>query len=282
MHYSTLVCALDSRFMISPTAVELLGNELLAKLNESDRQRLAAHMMFFELDSKDILQPAGDDVVDTWIPCRSSLASFQLGSVDGDGSVEVALIGREGAIGGVVSNGSLPADANAVVRVGGPFFRLKTAALEQAKLDSLTLRHWFARYSDCLIAQVFQTCACNATHLLAAMAGTCQPQINITQEQLAETLGVGRTFLARVIRQLGDEGVITTGRGAITIVNRSALHAKACRCTELIENHYDVVLTASIPMIDLHEAGLLLSACHCSLRQRVMPIGRSPTPYAEC
>lgn len=121
--------------MISPTAVEMLGNELLAKLNESDRQRLAAHMMVFELNRKDILQPAGEDVVDTWFPCGPSLASYQLWSEDGVGAVEVALIGREGAIGGIVSNGSLPAYANAVVRVGGPFFRLKTAALEQAKLN---------------------------------------------------------------------------------------------------------------------------------------------------
>ncbi len=242
--------------MISPTAVEMLDNELLAKLNESDRQRLAAHMMVFELNRKDILQPAGEDVVDTWFPCGPSLASYQLWSEDGVGAVEVALIGREGAIGGIVSNGSLPAYANAVVRVGGPFFRLKTAALEQAKLESLTLRHWFSRYSDCLIAQVFQTSACNATHtimqrtakwLLAAMARTRLPEVAITQEQLAETLGVGRTFVARIIRQLRDEGIVTTSRGAITVVNRNALQAKACRCTQLIEDHYDAVLHGIYP-----------------------------------
>ena len=242
--------------MISPTPAEMLDNELLAKLNEDDRRRLAPHMMVFELDRKDVLQPAGEDVVDTWFPCGSSLASFQIGSEDGEGAVEVALIGREGAIGGIVSNGSLPAYATAVVLVGGPFFRLKTAALEQAKLDSLTLRHWFARYSDCLIAQVFQTSACNATHtimqragkwLLAAMARTRRPEVNITQEQLAETLGVGRTFVARVVRQLRDENIITTRRGAIVVIDRHALQAKACRCTEHIENHYDVVLHGIYP-----------------------------------
>jgi hypothetical protein len=213
--------------MIMPTPNELLENELLAKLSEKDRQRLAAHMMLFELGRKHILQPAGEDVVDTWFPCGSSLASFQLWSEDGAIAVEVALVGREGAIGGIVSNGSLPAYANAVVRVGGPFLRLKTAALEQAKLDSLSLRHWFSRYSDCLIAQVFQTSACNATHtitqraakwLLAAMARTRLAQIDITQEQLAETLGVGRTFVARVVAQFRDEGIVTTSRGAITVV----------------------------------------------------------------
>ncbi|MEZ2409283.1 Crp/Fnr family transcriptional regulator [Bosea sp. RCC_152_1] len=237
--------------MISPTTTEMLDNELLAKLNEDDRRRLAVHMMMFELAPQHILQPAGEEVVDTWFPCGSSLASFQLLSEDGSGAVEVALVGREGAIGGIVSNGSLPAYANAIVRIGGPFFRIKTAALEQAKLESITLRHWFARYSDCLIAQVFQTSACNATHtimqrsakwLLAAMARTRNPRVNTTQEQLAETLGVGRTFVTRIVHQLRNEGIIFTNRGAITVLNKSALKEKACRCTDLIENHYDIVL----------------------------------------
>jgi hypothetical protein len=242
--------------MISPTVTEMLDNELLAKLNDDDRRRLAVHIMVFELSPQDILQPAGEDVVDTWFPCGPSLASYQLWTEDGSGAVEVALIGREGAIGGIVSNGSLPAYANAVVRIGGPFFRVKTAALEQAKLESITLRHWFARYSDCLIAQVFQTSACNATHtimqrsakwLLAAMARSRDPRVNITQEQLAETLGVGRTFVTRIVHQLRGEGIIATNRGAITILNKNGLKAKACHCTELIENHYDTVLHGIYP-----------------------------------
>jgi hypothetical protein len=100
--------------MISPAPAEMLGNELLAKLNEHDRQRLARHMMLLDLDRNHILHAAGDDVVDTWFPCGSSLASFQLWSEDGEGAVEVALVGREGAIGGIVSNGSLPAYAGPV------------------------------------------------------------------------------------------------------------------------------------------------------------------------
>jgi CRP-like cAMP-binding protein len=168
----------------------------------------------------------------------------------------VALIGREGAVGGIVSNGSLPAYANAVVRVGGQFFRIKTAALEQAKLESIALRHWFARYSDCLIAQVFQTSACNATHtimqrsakwLLAAMERTRQSHVEITQEELAQMLGVGRTFVTRVVRQLRNEGIITTRRGAVVVLDRAALQAKSCRCTALIENHYDTVLHGIYP-----------------------------------
>src|SRR5690606_22716 len=126
---------------------------------------------------------------------------------DDNSAVEVALVGREGAIGGIVSNGNVPAYATAMVRTSGRFLRVKTASLEEAKLDSLPLRHWFSRYSDCLIAQIFQTAACNATHtiiqrtskwLLAAVSRTEGTEIRMTQEQLAEMLGVGRTFVTRI------------------------------------------------------------------------------------
>jgi len=233
------------------SASEMIENELLAKLNVEDRQRLAAHISVHELKRNEVVQAAGERVVDTWFPCGSSLVSYQLWAEDGDGAVEVALIGREGAIGGIVSNGSLPAYANAIVRVGGTFLRVKTAALEQAKLESISIRHWFARYSDCLIAQVFQTSACNATHtitqrtgkwLLAAIQRTRQPHVQVTQEQLGEMLGVGRTFVTRVIRRLRDEGVVETRRGAIIVLDQAALRTKSCDCTRLIERHYENVL----------------------------------------
>ena len=118
--------------MISPAPIEMLENELLGKLSEADRHRLAAHMMVFELDQNAVLQPAGEAVLDTWFPCGSSLASFQLWT-EGGTAVEVALIGREGAIGGIVSNGSLPAYANAVVRVGGLLLSYKDGSTRASK-----------------------------------------------------------------------------------------------------------------------------------------------------
>jgi len=245
--------------MASPTPEDMLQNELLAKLNEEDRRRLAPHAMVFELNRGDILHHAGAEVTETWFPCGSSLASFQLWADAGAGAVEVALVGREGAVGGIVSNGRVPAYATAIVRAGGGFFRIKTAALEQAKLDSISMRHWFSRYSDCLIAQVFQTAACNATHtimqrtarwLLAAMVRTRRTDFDVTQEELAETLGVGRTFVSRVIRQLRDEKVIITRRGGLTVLDTHALQKKSCQCTALVENHFDVVLHGIYPWND--------------------------------
>jgi len=243
--------------MTAPTLEDLSRNALLATLNEADRKRLTPHMLVFDLKSGHVLQQAGDEVVDTWFPCGPAMAAFCIAAHANTQAVEVALVGREGAIGGIVSNGHVPSYATAQVRFSGRFLPIKTKALEQAKLDSISLRHWFSRYSDCLLAQVFQTAACNATHtisqraakwLLAAVARTDGTEFEMTQEQLAEMLGVGRTFVTRVVKRLRDEGTIATRRGVFTIKNEALLRETACGCTTAIENHFDTVLHGIYPV----------------------------------
>lgn len=241
--------------MSTPAREDIAANRLLATLSQADRDSLAGHMMAFDLKAQHVLQRAGDEVVDTWFPCGPAMAAFSVRIEEG-ASVEVALVGREGAIGGIVSNGHVPAFANAQVMYEGRFLRIKTAALEQAKLDSMTLRHWFSRYSDCLLAQVFQTAACNATHtisqrsakwLLAAMQRTGESEFAITHEQLGEMLGVGRSFVSRVISRLRDAGTIETRRGMFIVRNEQALRDSACGCSTAIEDHFDIVMHGIYP-----------------------------------
>jgi Crp-like helix-turn-helix domain len=242
--------------MTAPRIDDLADNALLAKLRDDDRRRLAPHMMVLDFQAKHTLQRAGDDVVDTWFPCRSAMAAFSVWVDDVNPAVEVALVGREGAIGGIVSNGNVPAYATCQVRSSGRFLRIKTAALEQCKLDSISLRHWFSRYSDCLLAQIFQTAACNATHtiiqrtakwLLAAAARTDKLEFEMTHDQLAQMLGVGRTFVTRTVSQLRGEGVLDTRRGVFIINDEPALRQKSCHCTTSIEDHFDKVLHGIYP-----------------------------------
>ncbi|WP_439815449.1 Crp/Fnr family transcriptional regulator [Zavarzinia sp. CC-PAN008] len=236
-------------------AADLAGNLLISVLREQDMNRLTPHMRVFEMRGGDILQKAGDVVHDTWFPCGAALAGFCV-EMDEGSQIDVAVVGREGAIGGIVSNGDVPAFATAKVRFPGRFLRIKTAALEMAKVESLPMRHWFARYSDCLFAQVFQSSACNASHstlqraakwLLAGMDRTSGTEIEMTQEQFAEMLGVGRPFVARVIARLRDDGVIATRRGTFRIVDEAGLRALSCSCTATISNHFDTVLHGIYP-----------------------------------
>jgi len=241
--------------MSTPTPDDMASNALLATLSDADRLRLMPHILVFDLEAHHVLQHAGDEVTDTWFPCGPAMAAFCVAAKEAT-PVDVALVGPECAIGGIVSNGHVPAFATALVRHGGRFLRIKTAALEQAKLDSLALRHWFSRYSDCLLAQVFQTAACNASHtisqrtakwLLAAVSRTRGHRFQMTHEQLAEMLGVGRSFVTRVVTRLRDAGTIETKRGVFIIKDERSLRRAACDCTMLIEDHFDTVMHGIYP-----------------------------------
>ncbi|WP_428668665.1 Crp/Fnr family transcriptional regulator [Reyranella sp.] len=244
------------RPITTPTEADMAQNGLLAVLVEADRIRLRGQMMVLDLEANIILHRAGDDVVDTWFPLGSASAAFCVEDVDGD-RMDVAQIGREGAVGGIVSNGHLPAYSTAVVRFPGRFIRIRTTALEQAKLSSIALRHWFSRYSDCLMAQVFQTAVCNGRHtikqrtaklLLAALERTGDREIAITQEQLASIMGVGRPFISRVLSSMRQEGVIESRRLRQIIRDEKKLRSLSCGCTVLIEDHFDKVLHGIYPV----------------------------------
>jgi hypothetical protein len=239
----------------TPTPAEMTQNGLLAVLLEEDRERLRPQMMVLDREAGALLHRHGDEVVDTWFPLAAASAAFCIVDIDGE-AMDVAQIGREGAIGGIVSNGRLPAYSTAVVRFSGRFIRIKTTALEQAKLGSIALRHWFARYSDCLMAQVFQTAVCNGKHtirqrtaklLLAALERTGERALEITQDQLAEMLGVGRPFVSRVLGDMRQKGVIESRRGMLIIKDEKNLRMLSCGCTTLIENHFDTVLHGIYP-----------------------------------
>jgi Mn-dependent DtxR family transcriptional regulator len=83
---------------------------------------------------------------------------------------------------------------------------------------------------------------------LGSVARTGRVEFEMTQEQLAEMLGVGRTFVTRVVRQLRDEGLVDTRRGVFLVKDEAALRDKSCRCTTAIEDHFDTVLHGIYPV----------------------------------
>lgn len=84
--------------------------------------------------------------------------------------------------------------------------------------------------------------------MLAGGARTSKLEFEMTQDQLAEMLGVGRTFVTRIVRQLRDEGVLDTRRGVFIVKDETALRQKSCRCTTSIEDHFDTVLHGIYPL----------------------------------
>src|SRR6266478_2775870 len=236
--------------------IERPHNNLLRRLNASDFALLSPHLVHVYAEAGELLYNPGDNVVTVHFPCGPALASFMVPNEDGR-DVETILVGREGAVGGIVSQGSLPAYTRIMVKFGGPFVRLQVRKLEAAKLKSATLRNVFARYADCLLAQIFQATACNAIHsieqrtakwIISAMERTNgEDVVPLTHEQLATLLGVGRSYTSRVIQTFKAEGVLETRRGSILVRNREALQGRACRCNESIKNHFEEVLRGVYP-----------------------------------
>jgi CRP-like cAMP-binding protein len=232
------------------------GNNLLRALRTDDVALLQPQLRDWEAKRGVVLYEPGDNVDWVYFPCGSSLISFLVVLEDGQ-AVETALIGREGAVGGIVSQGRLPAYARAQVQFGGQFLRIRSVDLEQAKLRSLTLRHLFARYADCVMAQVFQAVACNATHsieqrtakwLKAAMDRTGDHEVPLTQEQLAEMLGVGRSYISRILRHLRKRGFLETKRGRMRVTDVVALEGLACGCNYSVLTHFEEVLCGIYPI----------------------------------
>src|SRR6266853_2384959 len=207
-------------------------NNLLRRLSAKDFALIAPHLAQEEADAGELLYNPGDHVDTVHFPCGPGLASFLVTSEDGR-DVETILVGREGAVGGIVSEGHLPAYTRIMVKFGGPFVRLHVGKLDAAKIKSATLRNVFARYADCMLAQIFQSTACNAIHsieqrtakwIISAMERTDDTDaVPLTHEQLATMRGVGRSYVSRVIQTFKAEGVLETRRGSILVLNREAL-----------------------------------------------------------
>ena len=237
-------------------------NNLLRRLRASDYALIADDLDACELDEDALLYNPGDDVGVVHFPCGASLVSYLIASEDGR-DVEATLVGREGAVGGIVSQGYLPAYSRIVVKFGGPFTRLSIGKLERAKLNSPGLRDVFARYADCLLAQILQSTACNAIHsieqrtakwIISAMDRTGSDVVPLTHEQLAGMLGVGRSYASRVIQTFKVDGVLETRRGAIVVRNRAALDARSCQCNESVKTHFEDVLRGVYPTEEAADA----------------------------
>ncbi len=243
------------------TAGERPFNNLLRRLNDADFALIEPHLVAADAAPNDLLYSPGDDVETVHFPCGPSLVSYMVTNEDGR-DVETILIGREGAVGGIVSQGHLPAYTRITVKFAGPFVRMPISKLDAAKTKSRTLNNIFARYADCMLAQIFQSTACNAIHsieqrtakwIISAMERTEDADmVPLTHEQLATLLGVGRSYTSRVIQTFKAEGILDTRRGSILVRDREALQKRACLCNEAVKNHFEEVLRGVYPTEEAH------------------------------
>lgn len=233
-------------------------SNLLSALRPKERALLKPFVTECHLAAGETIYEPGQVVRFAYFPRNSALAVFLVMMENGE-VVETTMVGREGALGGIVSQGSIPCYARSCVMHEGDFYRIASTDLEQVKEQSPQIRHLFARYADCMMAQVFQSVACNASHtieqraakwLCAALDRTGKDEIAMTQEQLASMMGIGRSYASRVVQRFKADGVIQTRRGGLKVLNADGLRARACGCNELVKQHFETVLKGVYPTGD--------------------------------
>jgi CRP-like cAMP-binding protein len=235
------------------------GNQILRLLPQAALETLEPALEFEDVGFGDSLFEAGDDVAHAHFPLDSTVVALVLPMRDGR-IVEAATIGREGAIGGIVSLGLRPAFARATVQIPGFVARIPLARLEAGKRIAPEVHDVLARYADCLTAQVLQSVGCATLHPLEARCARWllmthdrlrRQELPLTQESLAQMFGVARTYVTRIAAALQNRGAISYRRGIIRIVSRSALEECSCECYGLVRRHFERVLPGLYPVEEL-------------------------------
>ena len=227
------------------------GNRLLSTFNGEARALLEPFGDMLDLGTGDTVLERGELVRWSLFPVGPTMISMTV-ELTGGRSAEVASVGREGAVGGIVSCGQAPAFSQARVLVPGPAFRVSLEALEDAKNQSPFIANLFCRFSDFLLAQVMQSVVCNSFHSIPERAARwllhaqdrAGDRIELTQEAFAGLLGVQRTTINAVVQQLGSEGLIATGRGNVRVTDRAGLKRRACECYDRLQHHFNAVIGA--------------------------------------
>ncbi|MBJ6125805.1 Crp/Fnr family transcriptional regulator [Microvirga splendida] len=228
-------------------------NRLLAALEPEDFSWLEPHLEIVDLPRGKVLFEMGEPIRHTYFP-HDAIVSL-LTVLQSGGSVEMAVFGREGALGFVSALVTRQSFGRYITQVAGTASRVALEWLNEGVAERPKLRHAMFRFTEAFLAQTLQTVACNAVHsvearccrsILTTRDRTDRDDVPLTHETLAEMLGVQRSTVSSVTSALQRSGLILQGRGTIRITNREGLEATACECYRAICESYDRLLPGAL------------------------------------
>ncbi|NML24141.1 Crp/Fnr family transcriptional regulator [Zoogloea dura] len=213
------------------------ANRLLAALPPQENARLLAHCDTVDLQFAEVLAEPGEPIRHVWFPTGSAIA--QIRRIDAHASLEVGLIGDEGALGIPLALDATESSLRALVQAPGGALRISAPAFCRVLEDSPALSRILRQYIHVLMGQLAQTAGCTRFHLLEPRLArwllmtqdrTHSNGFHITHEFLAQILGVRRVGITHAASTLQQHQLIHYRRGDIAIVDRAGLEAAACTC----------------------------------------------------
>jgi CRP-like cAMP-binding protein len=224
-------------------------NRLLAALSAEDQALIAPHLVQVDLERGRLLYDPGDRIDVVYFPHDGVISLMTL--MENGAAIESATIGREGALGLMAAVAPRQSLSRAIVQTPTRAARIRAELLHESWEKSPRIRDLVDRHTEALYGHAIQSVACNALHSVEARFCrwllTCHDRISsntvaLTQEFLADMLGVQRTTVTAVARTLQAKGAIRYRRGVVDIIDRQVLEQLACECYGVIRRTYERLL----------------------------------------
>ncbi|MDP3088269.1 MAG: Crp/Fnr family transcriptional regulator [Methylotenera sp.] len=228
-----------------------MQNHLLNALKGKDINRFKEDLELIEMPLGQVLYESGEKLDYVYFPTTSIISLLYV--MENGASAEIAVVGNEGILGISIFMGGETTPSRAIVQSAGYAYRLKVQLLKNEFDRAGPTMRLLLRYTQALITQMSQTAVCNRHHsidqqlcrwLLLSLDRLASDELTMTQELIANMLGVRREGVTDAAGKLQELGLITYSRGKIKVLNRKGLENKCCECYQVVKLEFDRLLPA--------------------------------------
>ena len=234
----------------TPAKQNPMQNHLLAALPAAEFERLSAHLELVPMPLGEVLYESGGQLKYVYFPTTSIVSLLYV--LENGASAEIAVVGNEGILGISLFMGGETTPSRAVVQSAGFGFRLKADHIKKEFGRAGPVLHLLLRYTQALITQMSQTAVCNRHHtidqqlcrwLLLSLDRLPDDTLTMTQDLIANMLGVRREGVTTAAGHLQKAGLISYSRGRITVLDRPGVEKLACECYSVVKREVDRLIS---------------------------------------
>jgi len=225
------------------------GNQILARLTREEYERLLPHLEQVSFKLGEVVYESGGKMSYIFFPTTAIISLLYM--MENGSSAEMGVAGNEGLVGIALFMGGDTMPNRAVIQSAGKAVRMKAQVLQDEFKRGGTFQRLLLRYTQALITQMSQTAVCNRLHtveqqlcrwLLLSRDRLDSDELVMTQELIANMLGVRREGVTHAAGRLQESGLISYVRGRITILDRRGLESAVCECYGVVKDEYDRLL----------------------------------------